>query len=79
MFVSDYFSLIFYVVDLSGYNRFIREDSSVIRLIEDFNYWSQIATRDRFKDLPYILIFNQKDIFQNKLLTETRLFSDFFS
>jgi len=41
-------SLIFFVVDLSGYNRFILEDRPPLRLIEDFNYWSQIAKKELF-------------------------------
>jgi len=76
----DHVALIFYVVDLSGYNRCLLEDDSVTRLTEDLHFWEVMAVNPLFANLPYILVLNQRDTFQNNILSGIPLsncFSDY--
>lgn len=58
---------IIFCASLIGYNQVLFEDSSVNRMTEAINLFSDIVNKDMFKDVPIFLFFNKKDLFEGEI------------
>jgi len=56
-----------FVVNLNGYNRMLWEDSTQNRLLEDLRCFENIINVPLFKNTPFCLIFNFRDLFKPKI------------
>eukprot|EP01134_Creolimax_fragrantissima_P005945 CFRG5945T1 len=63
----DNVSCVFYVVNLAGYGSVIYEDSSVNRMQEALNVFTQTVNSRVFADSKIALILNKKDVFEEML------------
>jgi len=63
----DQISCVVFVVNLNGYNRVLFEDEEQNRLLEDLACFEQIVNLANFKDTPFCLIFNFRDLFKVKI------------
>jgi len=71
-------SIILFYVNLQGYDMCLAEDNEVNRLQEDLNLWNEIATCRWFGNTYFFLIFNQKDLFEEKIADGITSLSDCF-
>jgi len=67
----DNVNALLYIVNLSGYNTVLYEDNSVNRMQECFNLFKQTANNEIFKNTPIFLLFNKKDLFEEKIRTDS--------
>jgi len=67
----DNVNALLYIVNLNGYNSVLYEDNSVNRMQECFNLFKQTANNEIFKNTPIFLLFNKKDLFEEKIRTES--------
>ncbi|ORX81726.1 guanine nucleotide binding protein, alpha subunit, partial [Anaeromyces robustus] len=67
----DNVSALLYIVNLNGYNSVLFEDNSVNRMQECFDLFKQTANNEIFKNTPIFLLFNKKDLFEEKIRTES--------
>jgi len=67
----DNVSALLFIVNLNGYNSVLYEDNSVNRMQECFNLFKQTANNEIFKDTPIFLLFNKKDLFEEKIRIES--------
>ncbi|XP_054283908.1 guanine nucleotide-binding protein G(o) subunit alpha-like [Macrosteles quadrilineatus] len=63
---------VLFVVSLSGYDMTLIEDSSVNRLEESLNLFSQIVNNRFFREASFILFLNKFDLFREKILYSGR-------
>ncbi|KAG4105434.1 guanine nucleotide binding protein, alpha subunit [Neocallimastix lanati (nom. inval.)] len=67
----DNVSALLFIVNLSGYNSVLFEDNSVNRMKECFDLFKQTANNEIFKNTPIFLLFNKKDLFEEKIRTDS--------
>ena len=57
-------SAILFIVNCAGYNAVLFEDNNKNRLIEELELFEQITNNPIFKDTPFFLFLNKKDLFE---------------
>ncbi|XP_065341957.1 guanine nucleotide-binding protein G(o) subunit alpha-like [Cloeon dipterum] len=70
---------VLFVVALSGYDMTLVEDSTVNRLVESLNLFSQIVNNPFFKDAAFLLFLNKYDLFREKILYSSRHLRTYFN
>lgn len=63
----DQVSCVVFIVNLNSYNRMLYEDHTQNRLLEDLDCFEEVVNTDSFKNTPFFLIFNFRDLFQHKI------------
>lgn len=63
---------VLFVVSLSGYDMTLLEDSTVNRLEESLNLFTQIVNNLFFRDASFVLFLNKFDLFRDKILRSQR-------
>ncbi|CAM9183788.1 unnamed protein product [Chrysoparadoxa australica] len=63
----DNVKAIVYLVNLGGYNKVLFEDYSMNRMHESLKLFEEVAKNELFKDTPFYVIFNKKDIFEQEI------------
>jgi len=58
---------VLFVVALSEYDQVLSEDSSVNRMQESLTLFNQMVNNDHFSEMPFIVFFNKKDLFEERI------------
>jgi len=58
---------LFFIVAISEYDQFLREDQTSNRLTESINLFREVCNYKCFETSPIILFLNKSDIFKNKV------------
>jgi len=72
----DDVTVIIFIVSLSAFNQVLDEDDSVNRLFDSLRLWRTICNSKTLAGVPFIIIFNKRDLLAEKLETGIQ-FKDF--
>jgi G-protein alpha subunit len=61
---------IIFLCNLAGYNTVLFEDPSVNRMKECYELFKKTVNNTAFESTPFYLLFNKKDMFEQKLRTD---------
>ena len=64
----DNVDCVLFVVAMSEYDQMLAEDRSVNRMQESLNLFEDIVNNEFFAEMPFIVFFNKKDLFEEKIL-----------
>ena len=63
----DNVDCVLFVVAMSEYDQMLVEDRCVNRMHESLNLFEEIANNEFFSEMPFIVFFNKKDLFDQKV------------
>eukprot|EP00095_Tigriopus_kingsejongensis_P000163 maker-scaffold487_size158652-snap-gene-0.36 protein:Tk00163 transcript:maker-scaffold487_size158652-snap-gene-0.36-mRNA-1 annotation:"guanine nucleotide-binding protein g subunit alpha-2 isoform x2" len=63
----DNVTAVLFIISLSEYDQALFEDNQTNRMHESLNLFSSIVNNIHFKTKPFIVFFNKKDLFEEKL------------
>ena len=63
----DNVDCVLFVVAMSEYDQMLAEDRSVNRMQESLNLFEDIVNNEFFAEMPFIVFFNKKDLFEEKV------------
>ena len=66
----DNVTAVLFVVSIAEYDQVLEEDSSVNRMVESMGLFENIVNNDFFNQKSFIIFFNKKDLFEEKIKTK---------
>merc|ERR1712038_2154980 len=63
----DNVDCVLFVVALSEYDQVLVEDPTVNRMQESLNLFNEMVNNSYFSEMPFIVFFNKKDLFEEKI------------
>ncbi|RDX42400.1 heterotrimeric G protein alpha subunit 4 [Lentinus brumalis] len=73
---ADGANAVVFMVNLAGYNQSLREDEDTNQMEDALDLWEQTCRAPWFKDAVFILLLNQNDVFEEKIMRSN--IKDFF-
>jgi len=67
----DNVDCVLFVVALSEYDQVLVEDPTVNRMQESLNLFNEMVNNSYFSEMPFIVFFNKKDLFEEKIKTKS--------
>ena len=65
--IFDNVDCVLFVVAMSEYDQMLVEDRCVNRMHESLNLFEDIVNNEFFAEMPFIVFFNKKDLFEEKV------------
>ena len=67
----DNVDCVLFVVAMSEYDQMLFEDRCVNRMQESLHLFEEIVNNPHFTEMPFIVFFNKKDLFEEKVRTKS--------
>ena len=67
----DNVDCVLFVVALSEYDQVLEEDRNVNRMQESLSLFNEMVNNSYFSEMPFIVFFNKKDLFEEKIKTKS--------